>query len=355
MTLQAHLTVRLGELDLAVDLDAPAGAVTAVLGPNGAGKTTLLRCIAGSLAIDSGSIRLDGTTLDEPPATFVPQERRHIGIVHQDYLLFPHLTALDNVAFGPRAQGRSTRAARAIAHQWLDRVGVAGCADRRPAALSGGQAQRVALARALATEPAALLLDEPLAALDAGVRIDVRRDLGGFLSGGGALPGYRGTTILVTHDPVDALALADHVAVLEHGQVSQAGTLAEVTSQPRTRYVADLIGTNLLHGTASGPTITTDTGASLTTAEPHRGAVFVTIAPAAIALHRREPEGSPRNRWRTEVAHLDLLGDRVRVHLRPPLELVAEITPAAAAELGLRDGDPLWATVKATEVCAYPR
>ncbi len=349
MTLHAHLGARLGDLDLTVALDAPAGAVTAVLGPNGAGKTTLLRCIAGSLAIDTGEITLGDTVLDRPPDRFVPQEDRRVGIVHQDYLLFPHLTALDNVAFGPRSRGRSRRAAREIAAGLLDRVGVAAHAHRKPGALSGGQAQRVALARALATDPAALLLDEPLAALDAGTRIEVRRDLRRFLDD------FAGPTLLVTHDPVDALALADHVAILERGRVTQTGTIADVTAQPRSRYVADLIGTNLVHGTAVGTTITTDAGADLITAEPHDGPVFAVVPPAAVSLHQLEPEGSPRNRWPTTITHVDLLGDRVRVQLAPPLGLVAEITPAAATEMGLREGDPVWATVKATEVTAYPR
>src|SRR5690606_18320277 len=136
-------------------------------------------------------------------------------------------------------------------------------------------------------------------------------------------------TLLVTHDPVDALALADHVAVIESGRITQTGTIAEVTTQPRTRYVADLIGTNLIHGTASGPTITTPTGLTVTTAESHQGQVLATVAPAAVALHRIEPEGSPRNRWPATVTHLDLLGDRVRVRLAPPVDLVAEITPTA--------------------------
>ncbi len=184
---------------------------------------------------------------------------------------------------------------------------------------------------------------------DAGTRIDVRRDLRRFLTD------YAGATILVTHDPVDALALADHVAIVEHGRLTQTGTIADVTTRPRSRYVADLIGTNLIHGTAAGTTVTADTGARFTTADAHQGRVFATIAPAAIALHRREPEGSPRNRWDGTITHLDLLGDRVRVHIATPLDLTAEITPAAAAELQLREGDPIWVSVKATEITAYPR
>lgn len=349
MTLHAAFAVRLGDFELDIDLTARSGAVTAVLGPNGAGKTTILRVIAGSLAIDAGSIVLDGRTLDEPPDIFVPPERRHMGIVHQDYLLFPHLTALDNVAFGPRSAGRTNSDARALAVRLLDRVGVGEHADTKPRALSGGQAQRVALARALATDPAALLLDEPLAALDAGTRVDVRRDLRRYLVD------FAGPTILVTHDPVDALALADDVAVIESGRLTQTGTIAEVTARPRSRYVAGLIGTNLIYGIASGTTVTTESGTTLTSAQARQGPVFATIPPAAIALHRHEPEGSPRNRWQGGVEHLDLLGDRVRVHLSSPLDLVAEITPAAVDELALREGDTIWVSVKATEITTYPR
>jgi molybdate transport system ATP-binding protein len=228
-------------------------------------------------------------------------------------------------------------------------VGVAAQARSRPRRLSGGQAQRVALARALASDPAALLLDEPLTALDATTRIEVRRDLRTYLSG------FAGPTVLVTHDPVDALALADHVAILEAGRITQTGTISEVASRPRSRYVADLIGTNLVRGEARGTRIETETGTVLTIAEPGQGPVFATVHPSAVALHQREPEGSPRNRWSGTVEHLDLLGDRVRVRLAAPLGLVAEITPAAAAELSLREGDPVWASVKATEITTYPR
>lgn len=349
MSLHAAVALHLGELDLRVDLVVPSGSVTAVLGPNGAGKSTLLRTIAGHRSVDSGRISIGDDALDEPPHRFVPPERRRIGVVHQDYLLFPHLSARENVAFGPRSVGASASEARAIATRLLERVGVASHADARPNALSGGQAQRVALARALATDPRALLLDEPLAALDAGTRVEVRRDLRRHLVE------FDGPTLLVTHDPVDALVLADRVAVLEAGRVTQSGTIAEVTTRPRSRYVADLIGTNLLSGTADGTVIRCATDLVLATAEPHRGPVFVLIAPAAIALHRSEPEGSPRNRWSGTVEHLELVGDRVRVRLAEPVGLVAEVTTAAVAELALREGDPVWISVKATEVVTYPR
>lgn len=348
LSLHVDVGLKLGEFELGVALEVGDNRVTAVLGPNGAGKSTLLRCIGGSLAVDRGSIRLGERVLDEPPRTFVPPAQRRVGIVHQDYLLFPHLSVLENVAFGVRAQGRSAVAARHAATELLERMDLAKHARSKPSALSGGQAQRVALARALANDPDALLLDEPLAALDATTRIEVRRELRRHLEG------FAGPTVLVSHDPVDALALADDVAILEAGRLTQVGTMADVAAFPRSRYVADLIGTNLVTGVANGGTIETDRGFAVSIAEPRQGAVFATISPAAIALHRNEPEGSPRNRWLTSVSHVDLLGDRVRVRLAEPLGLTAEVTPGAIAELGLAEGDPVWASVKATEIVSYP-
>ena len=234
--LRARVDVTLGGFRLDVDVTGRAGRVTAVLGPNGAGKTTLLRCLAGELALDAGCIVLGGRVLDEPPSTLVSARQRRLGVVHQDYLLFPHLTALENVAFGPRSTGLGRNRSRVLAAQWLARVGLAEFSHARPRELSGGQAQRVALARALASGPDALLLDEPLAALDAGTRPQLRLDLRRFLDG------YPGPTVMVTHDPADALALADDVVVLEAGRVVQAGELAAVLDQPASGYLRDFLG-----------------------------------------------------------------------------------------------------------------
>ena len=347
MTLHADVIASVGTFGLSVQLSAPAGSVVAVLGPNGAGKSTLLRVLAGLTALQSGAISLAGQVLDEPAAgIFLPPEKRGIGMVFQDYLLFDHLSVLENIAFGPRSTGTDKAAARALATSWLERVGLSDRANAKPRQLSGGQAQRVALARALATDPQLLLLDEPLAALDVGTRADVRRDLRGHLQQ------FTGTTVIVTHDPLDALVLADQIVVIEAGRVSQAGPIAEVTSRPRSTYVAQLIGTNLLRGTANGHDLRV-TDATLTIADHHVGPVFATIAPSAVALHRSAPAGSPRNQWLANIASIDLLGDRVRVTLAGTLDLVAEITPGAAAELGLQEGDDVWAAVKATEINVY--
>jgi molybdate transport system ATP-binding protein len=348
VSLDARVARHLGDLDLDVALAAPGGSVVAVLGPNGAGKTTLVRTLAGLLAVDSGHVVLDGVTLDDPATgVFVQPESRRVGVVFQDHLLFPHLSAAENVAFGARQRGESRTSARATAIGWLDRVGLADRADSKPAALSGGQAQRVALARALATDPRLLLLDEPLAALDAGTRPEMRQELRRHLVA------FAGVAVLVTHDPIDALTLADEVVVLERGRVTQAGGLDEVTQRPRTPYVADLIGTNLLRGQATGTEVRVGE-ASLQTAEPHHGEVLLTVAPSAVSLHRHPPEGSPRNRWAATVTHVEPLGDRVRVHLRGAVPLTAEVTRGAVQDLALHDGSDVWAAVKATEIRVYP-
>jgi molybdate transport system ATP-binding protein len=348
--LDVEIRLQLGSLAVDVALTVEQGEIVALLGPNGAGKSTVLRAVAGLVPIDAGHIALDGAVFDNPATgVFVAPERRPIGVVFQDYLLFPNLTALDNVAFGLQARRTPKSVAREVAMDWLGRVGLADHAHHRPRALSGGQAQRVALARALATDPRVLLLDEPLAALDAGTRREVRRDLRRHLAG------FAGMRLLVTHDPVDAFALADRVVVLEAGRVVQAGTLAAVTAHPRSRYVADLVGINLIPGRVERHVLTTETGGSVVTAgESDDGPAFAAIHPHAVAVYREPPVGSPRNAWRVSVTDVDEHPDRVRVVLAGQVPLVAEITPAALAALDLRRGDEVWATVKASEVTTYP-
>jgi molybdate transport system ATP-binding protein len=348
VTLRARVGVRLGSLDLDVELAARDDETVALLGPNGAGKSTLLRCLAGLVPLDEGEIDIDGVVVDSPAHdVFVPPERRAVGVVFQAYLLFSNLTALENVAFGPRARGVPKAVARARAREWLARVGLDDRADARPAALSGGQAQRVALARALVTAPRVLLLDEPLAALDAGTRDEVRRDLRRHLSG------FAGARIMVTHDPVDAFALADRVVVLEHGQVVQSGSLADVSARPRSRYVADLVGVNLLQGTGQDDVLELVGGARLVLADAVHGPTFAVIQPHAVALYSSAPDGSPRNVWRAKVADIDHYADRARVRLDGPIPLVSEVTRGAVEALGLRPGDEIWASVKATEITTY--
>jgi molybdate transport system ATP-binding protein len=334
---------------LDVVLRAGDRETVAVLGPNGAGKSTLLRCLAGLLPLDAGRVRLGGTVLDDPDAgLFVPTERRPIGVVFQDYLLFGHLSALENVAFGLRARGAGRRAARREATALLERVGLAELARVRPGALSGGQQQRVALARALAGDPQLLLLDEPLAALDVTTRADVRRELRTQLTR------FHGTRIVVTHDPLDAYALADRVVIVENGHITHDGSLVDVTAHPRTQYVAELVGTNLLPGSTDGREFVADAGGTLVTSSEVTGRAFVRIAPSAVALYRTPPDGSPRNVWRATVADIDRRLDRVRVRLEGETPVVAEVTVDALAALSLRPGDDVWAVVKATEIETYP-
>jgi len=348
VTLDAHVVVRLGALDLDVELAVGDRETVAVLGPNGAGKTTLLRALAGLVPIDCGRVAINGATVDDPDAgTYVAPEQRSVGFVFQDYLLFPHLSARENVAFGLRARGISRADARRRADEWLGRVGLADRAADKPRRLSGGQSQRVALARALAPEPHLLLLDEPLAALDVGTRIELRRELRAQLTS------FGGARVLVTHDLLDAVALADRIVVLERGHVAQEGTIAEVADRPRSRYVADLVGINLLRGHASGHDVTLDAGAVVVSADSAEGDVYVAVHPSAVALHRSRPEGSPRNVWPGRVHGTDLLGDRVRIHVDGAVPLVAEVTPAAVAELGLHEGVDVWTSVKATELSVY--
>jgi molybdate transport system ATP-binding protein len=348
-TLDARLIVHIGQFTLDLVLRVSAGEVVALLGPNGAGKTTALRALAGLHALDGGHIALDGVVLDDPGArAFLPPERRPAGVVFQDYLLFPHLSTLDNVAFGLRCRGASKAAARAQAAAWLARVGLGEHAAQRPGQLSGGQAQRVALARALAVRPRLLLLDEPLAALDARTRLEVRAQLRRHLAG------HDGATVLVTHDPLDAMVLAERIVVVEDGRLVQEGDPAEITRQPRTDYVARLVGLNLYRGRGEGAAVHLDSGVTLAVAEPIRGTAFVAFPPSAVALFRSRPDGSPRNAWPATVDGMERHGDHVRVHLDGPLPAAADVTPAAAAELRLAPGQPVWAAVKATETAAYP-
>jgi molybdate transport system ATP-binding protein len=347
--LDARLVADRGSFHLDVELHIHAGEVVALLGPNGAGKTTALRALAGLHPLTAGHITLAGADLDHPGRrVWLPAERRPIGVVFQDYLLFPHLSALDNVAFGPRRHGVDRRTARAQAHHWLTRVGLAEHARRKPRQLSGGQAQRVALARALAVGPTLLLLDEPLAALDARTRLDTRAELQRHLAA------HPGATLLVTHDPLDALVLADRLVIVEDGQVVQEGDAATVTARPRTDYVARLVGLNLHRGHATGHAVRVADTLTLTTADPLDGDAFVAFPPAAVALHPHRPDGSPRNTWPATISGIQRHGDNLRVQLDGPIVVSADITPAAAAHLHLAPGQPVWVAVKAAETRAYP-
>ena len=349
MSLEANVRLTLGALSLDMELSVDEGEVVALLGPNGAGKTTLLRAVAGLVPLTSGFVKLDGRVLeDAAKGKYVPTENRSIGVVFQDYLLFPHLSVLENVAFGIRSRSVRSQEASRKAAQWVDRVGLSAYVQDKPDALSGGQRQRVALARALAPDPRLLLLDEPLAALDATTRAEVRRDLKRHLA---SFPGLR---LVVTHDPLEAAALADRLVVIEDGRLVQTGTPAEVTEHPRSQYVADLVGVNLLRGQADHGSVRMPDGPVVSAAAAESGEVFAVIHPRAVALHQRRPEGSPRNVWPGLVRGIEVLGGRARVRVEGEVTLVAEVTPAALGELGLEEGGEVWLSFKATDVGVYP-
>lgn len=346
--LSADFEVRRSEdFRLELQLEIPPGTTAALLGPNGAGKSTAVAAIAGLIRIDAGSISLGGEILDDP-STFVPPEERRIGVVFQDYLLFEHLTVLENVAFGLRSRGVGRPEARTRASEWLDRMGLPALADRRPGDLSGGQAQRVALARALATDPGLLLLDEPLAALDVRSRAEMRHLLAEHLAA------FRGPRLLITHDPTEAFLLADEIHVIEDGVVTQSGTPDDIVLRPRTAYAADLVGANLLAGRAQSGVVNAGGRPIHIGDDEITGPVLLTIHPHSISLHGHRPDGSPRNTWETTVERVERLGPRTRVRTAGPVPLTVEVTEQARGELGLDRGSTVWVAFKATEVGVQP-
>jgi molybdate transport system ATP-binding protein len=344
--------VRRGGFTLAVSLAAAPGEVLGVLGPNGSGKSTLLSAVAGLIPVSAGRITLAGQVMDDAEeGAFVEASGRPVGFVFQNYRLFPHLTVAENVAFSPRARGLGRGAARSAAGHWIDRLRLTDLADRKPDQLSGGQAQRVALARALAGRPALLLLDEPLSALDAGTRLDVQAELKRHLAD------FTGPCLLVTHDPLEALVLADRLLVLEGGRIVQEGTPAQVARRPATDYVAKLVGLNLYAGKADGSQVVLTGGGAFVVADRGRhGDVLVAVRPSAMVVSGQRPlHSSARNTWPARVTGLALLADRVRLDLDGEPSAVVDVTPAAVAELSLRPGSEVWLTAKATDLEVYAR
>lgn len=349
MSLRADLILQRGSFSLQAAFDVEPGTVVAVLGPNGAGKSTLLRALAGLERIDRGCIEAHGRVVDDGATTFVPAQGRSVGFVFQDYALFPHLTVLENVAFGLRAQGVDRATARRRARELAARLRFDEVLDRRPGAISGGQAQRVALARALATGPRTLLLDEPLAALDAETRAAVREHLQSELLA------FAGCTVLVTHDALDAMLLADRVLVLEGGRIVQEGTPHELAQRPTTTYAAALFGVTLLRGMARDGALALDEGGTLHIADTAlAGQALAMVRPESVVLHRQRPEGSARNVWPGTVTTLQRAHDRVLVGVAGSPSVTAALTPAAVAELRVRVGEQVWLSVKAMEISAYP-
>jgi molybdate transport system ATP-binding protein len=356
MTLSVDVSARRGDFEVRAAFEAAPGETVALVGPNGSGKSTLVLAIAGLLPSLQGRIALGGGVLDDGRG-HVPPERRPIGVVFQDLLLFPHLSAVENVAFGLRARGTDVSESRARARNLLERLGLGDRAGARPGDLSGGEAQRVALARALVGEPALLLLDEPLSALDVGTRVEVRelvrQELRGF-------PGVR---VVVTHDPVEASALADRLILLERGRVTQIGSPEEIRTAPRSRYAADFVGINAFQGRlerlADGAgSLVVGNGAEVVVPWPESsggGEVIALLRPADVTLSLEAPTGSARNVFDGPVSWIASEGElaRVRVASMPPL--IAEVTLGSAERLGLREGVRVWASFKATAVRVLPR
>jgi molybdate transport system ATP-binding protein len=344
--------IRRGSFEVSLQLEVSPGELVAVLGPNGSGKSTLLRAVAGLIPVAEGSISLGGQVLDDAQHDVLrPPAQRGCGLVFQDGRLFSHLRVIDNVGYAPRAQGHSRREAREIARHWLSRVGIEDLADRKPRELSGGQAQRVAVARALAASPAVLLLDEPFAALDVQTRAVMQGELSRHLHD------YNGPALLVTHDPLEALVLADRIVVLEAGRIVQQGTAAEITSRPETPYVANLVGVNLYRATPAGEPhrIELAEGGHFVLSEPvPPGSTFVALRPSAITVHRDRPIAiSARNVWAGRIDSLQIVGDRVRLDVIGTPRALVDVTTAAVAELGLGPGAAVWLAAKATDLVAY--
>ncbi len=337
--LDFRVVVERGPFDLDVEAVIGVGEVVAVMGPNGAGKTTLLEALLGSIPLRAGWVILDGQTLEAPgEVETLPTHEREIGMVFQDGLLFPHLNVLHNVEFGARDN-------RDAVAGLLEALEIEGLVNRYPGELSAGQRQRVALARTLATRPRAVLLDEPLAALDISGRARARRLIGDVLrsTASGAL--------IATHDPADALAMADRVLVLENGRVTQFASHDLMRTRPASGWVAELMGYSFLEGLGAGSMVILGNGTEISTARSDlKGHVAAIISPTAVALYLERPSGSPRNSWQCRVESIEFVHEIARVSLVGPFSFSADVTRSAVQELGIRSGDHVWASVKATEV-----
>jgi molybdate transport system ATP-binding protein len=348
MPLDVDVEVRRGDRTIAAAFAVDDGETVALVGRNGAGKTTALEAIAGT-ADASGRVILDGRSLSD-----LPPERRGIGVAFQDAMLFPKLSVLENVAFPLRAAGVGRDAARRRARDTLIELAPSVDPAARPASLSGGERQRVALARALVGEPKVLLLDEPFAAVDAEAKPELRSLLRRTLAS------FDGPRVLVTHDPVEAMTLADRLVLLEDGRVTQTGTPEEVRRRPATRYAAEFVGTNLFQGELvpdqEGVGILRTGGGELTVVWPEHvplarvADVRATLSPAEIALHTEEPHGSPRNVFHGAVEEVATVGGRARIRLRTTPPLVAELTTGSVERLDIVAGRDVWASCKAVEI-----
>lgn len=347
MGLHADFAAEREGFEVAVTLDVADGETLALLGPNGAGKSTVVDVLTGTLELTEGTIELDGERIDR-----LPPERRAIGVCFQDDLLFPRLSTLENVAFPLRAQKIEKGIARARARELIERLAPGIDPSARPGSLSGGERQRIALARALAPEPRLLLLDEPFSNVDVSARAGLRalvRDVA---------TSFGGATVLIAHEPLDALTLADRVTLLEGGRQTQTGTPDAIRSAPTSAYAADLVGVNLFAGVLQpldDGAATLQLADGIVTVAPDapvtRGTrALASLKPIDVSLHMSEPEGSARNVVHGAIAEVAVDGERARVRIDAQPPLTAEITAGSVARMGLRAGVEVWATFKAVEV-----
>jgi len=353
------LSVQVGkalrEFELAISLEVKPAETLVIVGPSGCGKTTTLNIVAGVVQPDEGRVVVgEHVLVDRAAGVEVPTERRGVGYVFQDFALFPHMTAAENVAYGLRARRRPKAEIATKVREALTLVGVAHLSSRRPFLLSGGERQRVALARAIACDAQILLLDEPLGSLDAQTRNSVRGDLQRLLRA------VRRITIMVTHDYIDALTFGDRICVLERGKMLQVGDRHELLMHPKSRFVAELTGVNFFQGviSASRPdglaeVWVGDTRLYAATKRQEMGDTLLAFFPSDVTLSRESPGGSARNVFHSTVRELVHLGDKVRVSLNGALPMCAEITASALAQLHLAEGDAVYAAVKATAVKTY--
>jgi molybdate transport system ATP-binding protein len=353
----AELSKRLGSFQVEASLRAESGHTLVLVGESGAGKTTILNLLAGLLRPDRGHVVLDDVALfDSQNAIETPVHARPLGYVFQDYVLFPHLSVFENVAFGLRAQGFPDAKVRRDTEAMLEQLGIEELASRRPARLSGGQQQRVALARALVLKPWLLLLDDPLSALDLQTRREVRTELRQILAN---LPCV---TLFVTHSPFEAMVFGEQIAVVDHGRIVQEGGRDELLRRPRSRYVAELVGINLFQGRVVSrdsdglAAVETSSGLLHALSEDVRDETFIAVDPREITVHATRPSGTAQNVFEGPILELvpePPLGERVRLVLGTHPPLVAEITAHSVHSLQLREGMNVFASFKATAAKSY--